>query len=62
MSSPGVEPGLSRPRHDVLTTRRWGLITSLVRADNLDRRFPHRRPMHHVLNMNGMTEPASLYE
>ena len=25
MSSPGVEPGLSRPRRDVLTTRRWGL-------------------------------------
>ena len=24
MSSPGVEPGLSRPRRDVLTTRRWG--------------------------------------
>ena len=25
MSSPGVEPGLSRPQRDVLTTRRWGL-------------------------------------
>ena len=24
MSSPGVEPGLLRPRRDVLTTRRWG--------------------------------------
>ena len=24
MSSSGVEPGLSRPRRDVLTTRRWG--------------------------------------
>ena len=24
MSSPGVEPGLSRPRRDVLTTRRCG--------------------------------------
>ena len=24
MSSPGVEPGLSRPQRDVLTTRRWG--------------------------------------
>ena len=24
MSTPGVEPGLSRPRRDVLTTRRWG--------------------------------------
>ena len=27
MSSPGVEPGLSRPQRDVLTTRRWGLNT-----------------------------------
>ena len=26
MSSPGVEPGLSRPQRDVLTTRRWGLL------------------------------------
>ena len=26
MSTPGVEPGLSRPRRDVLTTRRCGLI------------------------------------
>ena len=25
MSTPGVEPGLSRPRRDVLTTRRCGL-------------------------------------
>ena len=24
--SPGVEPGLSRPQRDVLTTRRWGLL------------------------------------
>ena len=29
MSSPGVEPGLSRPRRDVLTTRRWGLLTRI---------------------------------
>ena len=27
MSTPGVEPGLSRPRRDVLTTRRCGLLT-----------------------------------
>ena len=27
MSSPGIEPGLSRPQRDVLTTRRWGLNT-----------------------------------
>ena len=26
MSTPGVEPGLSRPQHDVLTTRRCGLM------------------------------------
>ena len=25
MSSPGIEPGLSRPQRYVLTTRRWGL-------------------------------------
>ena len=25
LTTPGVEPGLSRPRRDVLTTRRWGL-------------------------------------
>ena len=28
MSSPGVEPGLSRPRRGVLTTRRWGPMQS----------------------------------
>ena len=27
MSSPGVEPGLSRPQRDVLTTRRCGRLT-----------------------------------
>ena len=26
VSSPGVEPGLSQPQRDVLTTRRWGLV------------------------------------
>ena len=26
MSTPGVEPGLSRPQRDVLTTRRCGLL------------------------------------
>ena len=34
MSTPGVEPGLSRPQRDVLTTRRCGLVLcvlSLVR-------------------------------
>ena len=28
MSSPGVEPGLSRPQRDVLTTRRCGLLAA----------------------------------
>ena len=30
MSTPGVEPGLSRPQRDVLTTRRCGLGVGLV--------------------------------
>ena len=28
MTTPGVEPGLSRPRRDVLTTRRCGRLSS----------------------------------
>ena len=34
MSSPGVEPGLSRPRRDILTTRRWGLKMSFLQTNN----------------------------
>ena len=30
LSTPGVEPGLSRPQHDVLTTRRCGLLAAEV--------------------------------
>ena len=30
MSTPGVEPGLSRPQRDVLTTRRCGLLNGTV--------------------------------
>ena len=39
MSSPGVEPGLSRPRRDVLTTRRWGLLVKLQGRELLKRRI-----------------------
>ena len=30
MTTPGVEPGLSRPQRDVLTTRRCGLLAAEV--------------------------------
>ena len=30
MTTPGVEPGLSRPQRDVLTTRRCGLLAGGV--------------------------------
>ena len=33
MSTPGVEPGLSRPQRDVLTTRRCGLGVGLVKLE-----------------------------
>ena len=32
MTTPGIEPGLSRPRRDVLTTRRCGLADSRATA------------------------------
>ena len=30
LTTPGVEAGLSRPRRDVLTTRRWGHLKAVV--------------------------------
>ena len=34
LTAPGVEPGLSRPQHDVLTTRRWGpVLEAKIDAD-----------------------------
>ena len=35
MSTPGVEPGLSRPRRDVLTTRRCGQLDENQLAQTL---------------------------
>ena len=38
MTAPGVEPGLSRPQRDVLTTRRCGLVpVNLSSTDNESR-------------------------
>ena len=38
MSTPGVEPGLSRPQRDVLTTRRCGLLKSQTHGNYADGR------------------------
>ena len=42
MTTPGVEPGLSRPRRDVLTTRRCGLSSAEALLEIL-RRMPEER-------------------
>ena len=34
LSPPGFEPGLSRPQRDVLTTRRWRLVTPVYTLTN----------------------------
>ena len=38
LTTPGVEPGLSRPRRDVLTTRRCGLGDPVISTDLLEMR------------------------
>ena len=51
MSSPGLGPGLSRPRRDVLTTRRFGISKAWFACS-------HTSPHHACTHLRG--EPCNL--